>query len=151
MTPEGKPLIDYTIETPDNSVGRTKRASSKPSTKPPRPVPPWKEGAIAKFAQGLYETVGGMGEPFDPICGAAFTRVAEPAGKAWEKLAKQHIGVRRFFGYIMSGSTIAEVLIVHAPLALAIVSHHGPFRIAGLDHLGEEFDEQLRQVLDEDT
>jgi hypothetical protein len=143
-----KPLIDYTVDpSPFEKVKRP--VGNKAATKPSKPLPTWKDGQISGFATSTYNTIAGIIESVDPGFSAALKDIAEPAGKAWEKLAKQHVSVRRLFMFLMSGSTMTEVVMVHMPLFAYLATRYGPFRITN-DALGDEFMENLHGVLNGD-
>lgn len=140
-----KPLIDYTVD--PSPFEKTKRTSvGKATSKPSKPLPTWKDGQIAAFATSTYHTIGGIIDSVDPGFAEVLKDIAEPAGKAWEKLAKQHVSVRRFFVFLMSGSTMTEVVMVHMPMFAYLATRYGPFRVTS-DALGDEFMDHLHDAL----
>ncbi|MGH3570861.1 MAG: hypothetical protein ACRDUW_03380 [Pseudonocardiaceae bacterium] len=152
-----KPLTDYNITDAPSTGGdpfatppnNKKKPPSNPNRKAPGPLPPWREGAIAKWCTDIYTIAGNFIVAFDPVCGNAVLQIAEPVGKVYEKLAKQDNAWRRFFGWAMSGSTMAELVMAHAALGVAIMTHHGPFRTA-TENMAEMMSEQFKTVLDEE-
>lgn len=110
------------------------------------PLPPWREGAIAAWCTKFY-TLGGRGlAKFDPLCGNSMVECADAAGHAWERVAKNNPAIRRMFAVLMQTSDFGELLLAHAPLILAALSHHGPFRSA-IEHVGEEFQHEFTDIL----
>lgn len=110
------------------------------------PLPPWREGAIAAWSAKMYTLAGVAISRFDPGCGAALQASADAAGGAWERLAKQNNTVRRWFAVLMQGSVISELVLAHAPLIVAVLSHHGPFRTA-VEEAGERFQKEFTDIL----
>lgn len=125
--------------------GRPRKEDSKPSVRSVRtPLPRWKDGAISEFATKIY-TVGGAtlaaskNERAQDY-GTAFMGIAEPAGIAWEKIAKRNEIVRRFFDKLMTGGDVTELIFAHAPLFVMMFSDMGILRFNGLK---EEFETEM--------
>jgi hypothetical protein len=149
-----KPLVDYGITdapsdipfaSPPNSKSKTQ---PKPNRKAPGPLPPWREGAIAKWCTDIYTLAGNFIITFDPVCGNAVLQIAETVGFTYEKMAKQNNSWRRFFGWAMQSSTMGELIFAHSTLLIAITTHHGPFRRATED-MAEKFAKEFGTVVDE--
>lgn len=148
------PLVDYQItDTPTDSPftsppnSKTK-AKPNPNRKAPGPLPPWREGAIAKWCTDVYVLIGNGIKTFDEVCGEAVISIAVPVGLTYEKMAKQNNSWRRFFGWAMQSSTAAELFMAHAPLAAIVLTHHGPFRKA-TENMADKFAQEFSIVVDE--
>lgn len=136
-TPPGKTPFGDT----SRKVPRT--ASRARST---APLPQWREGAIAAWCTKFY-ALGGRGlAKFDPLCGNSMVECADAAGHAWERVAKNNPAIRRMFAFLMQTSDFGELLLAHAPLILAALSHHGPFRSA-IEEVGEQFQQEFTDIL----
>lgn len=126
----------------------------KPSDKAPRkiretrekkktPLPPWRAGQISKFVAGLYTTGGNLfiargQEDY----GQSIIDIAEPAGVVWEKLAKRHEWLRRFFDRIMTTGELSELFMIHFPLFMLALRDLGLLRPMNMQ-ITEEFAEEM--------
>jgi hypothetical protein len=149
------PLVDYQItDAPSGNPfdapppGSKTKPKPNPNRKAPGPLPPWREGAIAKWCTDIYLLAGNAISTFDPICGAAVLEIAVPVGLTYEKMAKQNNSWRRFFGWAMQSSTMAELFMAHAPLGVAALTHHGPFKKATED-MAAKFAQEFATVVDD--
>lgn len=111
-------------------------------------LPRWKDGAIAAFVTQVY-MMGGSAlkgsrnerlQQYGEVC----IMVGEPAGIVWEKLAKRHEALRRFFAKCMEGSEYTELMMVHAPIFMMIFADMGILRVP--QHIVDEFDEEMAKV-----
>jgi hypothetical protein len=159
MTTADTPLVDYKIgdvptgENPfENKDGKGRARSTGRAARgaPKKPLPPWREGSIAAWATQMYFLGGKALAVYDPVCGAAMQASADAAGRAWEKLAKQSEPWRRFFAFLMTSSAATEVIVANAPLMIAILSHHGPFK-THIQEAGEKFTQEFKDILREDA
>lgn len=102
-----------------NPIDRSK--TEKPKT-PAMPRP----GVLARQLEEFYTAVGMLAMPFDPYCAQAVIAAAPECAAKMEKLCKQNHTVRRMVMKWLETSVTAEVFIAHAPIILALVSHHVP-------------------------
>jgi hypothetical protein len=94
-------------------------------------VPPWKAGVIANGVNRLYRRAGKIVRAMDSDIGTAIIESArntagpgEPddsVGAAWDELAKTNPRVRKFLLKAVAGGAWAQVVMAHAPIAMAIV------------------------------
>jgi hypothetical protein len=116
---------------PKRGVGRPKGSLSGARTTGPKkqtPLPPWKDGVIASWATNLYTTAGRMVAAFDPNYGTVLQGIAEPAGQAWENLAKNSPQMRRVFHHLMTTTKLSELIMAHIPLFILVLHKHGPVK-----------------------
>ena len=117
--------------------------SRTPAQKPP--LRPWKNGAIAAHATRLYNLAAlaakmrGKTELADAI-----EQTAEPAGKAWEKVAKRYEWVRRIFEMSMATGDLSDLAMAHMPMAIYAAGKAGFF-----GPVAEEFREELANEMKE--
>lgn len=111
------------------------------------PLPPWRDNAIADWVENVYTVGGELVKSWDEPLGLALSNIAEPAGKAWEKMAKQNITVRRWFAWMMQGSTTAELAIIHFPVFMILFMKINPMMRRDMTKLSEEFNQNLREVI----
>lgn len=110
------------------------------------PLPTWREGAIAEWTEKAYVALGEMVSPFDEAFGTAMVTIAEPAGRTWEKIAKQNINVRRWFARLMQGSAVTELLMVHMPLFMVVIARVNPMR-SSVERMATEFEKEFSEVV----
>lgn len=112
------------------------------------PLPPWRANAIAQWVEQCYTTLGSIlkmnSDPEIANIGNGLVSIAEPAGKAWEKLAKRHEWLRRVFDRLMTSSDLAEIFWIHFPVFMPVLAKWGPFR-QGLNDLSSEFEDAMAE------
>ncbi len=131
-------VFDETVETvrivtPDSSNSRkrrreTKREAAKDETTPKRSIsaPRYRKGMYVEPMTQIYATVGTMLYPFDPFCGSAILEQAQPCAESLDALAEKNVRVRAMLESMTQTSAWGVVLAAHAPLILAVASHHNP-------------------------
>lgn len=97
----------------------------------PDVVPPYKAGVIATGVNRLYRRAGKIVRAMDADIGEAIIQSArntadpgEPddsVGAAWDELAKTNPRVRKFLLKCVSGGAWGQLVMAHAPIAMAIV------------------------------
>lgn len=119
------PPIDRPDDAPPPPRGR-KRAGPPPTD---ATVPMPKGGLIAKGVDRLYRRAGRMIRILDDEIGLAVIECSRPdpddpdaptAGQAWEELAKTNPRVRAWLLNLLKGGTWQDLIMVHAPIALAL-------------------------------
>lgn len=118
------------------------------SPKQRAPLPRWKDGQISGFCDRVYKAAGGVcllnPDVEIRLIGQGLIDSAGPAGVAWEKVAKRHEIVRRFFERIMTTSDMGELFWAHLPILIPFFRRFGPMR-GSFEGLQEEFaDEYAR-------
>ena len=145
-TPEEAPSISTNETTPRRSRRRLGDARPPRERKPKAPLPRWRDGQISAFCERLYKAMGGVllmnPDPEIRIIGQGFVDSAIPASIAWEKVAKRHEIVRRFFERIMTSSELGELFWAHLPILVPFFRRFGPMR-GSFDNLQEEFDREF--------
>jgi len=126
-----------------------------PGKHEPEEVPMPRGGVIAKGTDKLYRRAGKILRAFDHDLGQAVIECTKPdpddpdaltVGQAWEQLAKTNPRVRRFLVNAIKGGTWQDLLMAHAPIAVALMTKQWVQRILPLGRLAESFLEP-----DEDT
>ena len=148
-----KPEEQFTEATPEETeeVSPRRRRTTlrgKPHAhepKPKRPLSRWKDGAISTFCERVYKAAGGAcllnSDPEIRLIGQSLIECAYQAGEAWEKVAKRHEVVRRFFDRIMTTSDLGELFWAHLPILVPVFRRFGPLR-STIDGLQEEFNRE---------
>lgn len=147
-------LLDFSSEdlSSSESFDLPPEKDAKPrNLKPPpkrSPLPPWRVNAIANWVSQIYTTLGSLlGSNPDPEIkqlAQGLIAIAEPAGAAWEKLAKRHEWLRRLFDKLMTSSDLAEIFWIHVPIFVPILRKWGPFR-QGMDNIADEFSREFTE------
>lgn len=110
-----------------------------------KPLPRWKDGQISTFCERVYKAAGGAcllnSDPEIRLIGQSLIECAYQAGQAWEKVAKRHEIVRRFFERIMTTSDLGELFWAHLPILVPVFRRFGPLR-GTIDGLQEEFNRE---------
>jgi len=133
-----------------------RRRGKTAEAKPPTPAPPYKAGVIATGVNRLYRRAGKIVRAMDEDIGEAIIQSArntadagEPddsVGAAWEELAKTNPRIRKFLLKIIAGGAWGQLVMAHAPIAMAIVMKPAILRIIPFSRLIESMAEA-----DEDT
>lgn len=137
-----EPLVD------SEAKAKRDRTPRKVKTeKPKSPLPPWRAGAISKWVGAIYDSGGtALITLGHADYGQCVKDIAEPAGICWEKLAKRHEWLRRFFDRIMTGSEISEIVWVHFPLFMLMLKDMGLLRPMNFA-ITEEFADEMKQEM----
>ena len=111
-----------------------------------KPLPRWKDGNISAFCERVYKSAGGVllfnPDPEIRLIGQSLIECAVPAGIAWEKVAKRHEVIRRFFDRIMTTSDLGELFWAHLPVLVPVFRRFGPLR-GTVEGLQEEFEREF--------
>jgi hypothetical protein len=156
MTAADTPIIDLSKGTftpndtsdkpPKRGPGRPKGSLSSRSPKRQTPLPPWKDGVISSWAENLYKTTGRLVAAFDPNYGTVLQGIAQPAGQAWENLAKDSPPMRRLFHTLMTTTKLSELIMAHLPLFILVLHQHGPIKNS-FDGIAEKFAGEMAEQM----
>jgi hypothetical protein len=97
---------------------KQKKAASRP-----------KQGAFVEPLMQMYAFAGAALMMKDQHCGTVVLENAERCAVAMDELAYQNESVRRVLDSLTTGSAIGQVLMAHAPIIMAVASHHGGGKI----------------------
>lgn len=116
---------------------RGRRGTSRPrAPRPaPEPLPAFRAGPIAKAVNRLYLRAGKLVRAMDPDIGTAIISMTRKetdeegrpvedditVGEAWEEVARLNPRIRAILMRLISGGAWSQLLMVHAPLLLAIL------------------------------
>lgn len=128
---------------PDVKPNRARKSAPPPKKRPA--LPPWKDGVISHWATNLYQTAGQMVVPFEPNYGAILQGISEPAGQAWENLARDSPGLRRVFHSLMTTTKMSELIMAHMPLIILVLHKHGPVQ-EQMSRFAEKLSEESTSV-----
>ena len=141
--------VEFTDSPDDVVIGEGESKADKvprrvKSTPPKKsPLPPFRAGVISKFMKQVYEAGGGALINFGhEDYGQSIIDIAEPAGIVWEKLAKRHEWLRRFFDRIMTTSEFSELFWIHFPILMLVMKDTGLLRPMTAS-VTEEFAEEM--------
>lgn len=138
----------------DRAPSPGKPGRLRKATRPDAPVPAYKPGVITKGVNRLYRKAGKIVRAMDADIGEAIIQSArntaddgeldDSVGAAWEELARTNPRIRRFVMKCISGGAWGQLIMAHAPIAMAImmkpaILKHIPF--AGLVQSVAEPDE----------
>lgn len=125
-TASEEPKVKKGVPNPFAKV-KTDPESSKASERPFGTTPAMpKAGLITEKVAGLYVMIG-MGIMMkDEHCGTAIMESAEDAAKSIEALAKANPKVRKYVLMMLETGAWSGVLMAHAPIMMAIYTHHKP-------------------------
>jgi hypothetical protein len=135
---EMKAAADAAAAAGEHGAALEDRAPAKPSRKhraaaraAARPEVPYHQGQITRGMNRLYRQAGKITRAMDDDIGTAMIEAArntadegEPddsVGAAWDELARVNPRVRRFCVMLVSGGVYGQLLMAHAPIALAIM------------------------------
>jgi hypothetical protein len=111
---------------------RTRSAAAEPGTPPP--APPYQPGVITKGVNRLYRRAGKIVRAMDRPVGIAITEATrntdedggdDSVGAAWEEVARTNPRIRGFLLRCIAGGAWGQLLMVHAPILLAILLKDG--------------------------
>jgi hypothetical protein len=92
-----------------------------------KPTPPMPRSGLAGPLTNMYTGLGLSLSMVDRNCGQAIVESAEDCAQAWEELAKRNPKVRRALLMLLETSDVTKIIIAHAPIMMAVASHHVPF------------------------
>jgi len=129
-------------KTPDRAPGKTRGKAgrfTKRDKPAEEPLPPFREGPIAKGVNKLYAKAGKIVRVMDSDIGTAILAATRKeseddvtVGEAWEEVARTNPRIRRFLLKVIEGGAWGQLVWAHAPILLAIVmkesiAKHIPF------------------------
>jgi hypothetical protein len=91
-----------------------------------KPTPPMPRKGLAGPLTNMYTGLGMTLAMVDKHCGMAVVESAEDCAQAWEDLAKTNPKVRRAILMLLETSDVTKIVIAHAPIMVAVMSHHMP-------------------------
>jgi hypothetical protein len=95
--------------------------------KPRKPTPAMPRSGLAGPLTNMYTGLGLSLSMVDRNCGQAIVESAEDCAQAWEELARRNPRVRRAILMLLETSDVTKIVIAHAPIMMAVASHHVPF------------------------
>lgn len=110
------------VKPADTAPAKNKRGKVKVE----EPLPPYREGVIAKGVNKLYRRVGKIVKGFDPIIGEGIIDAATEeedkvtVGEAWDELARTNPRIRRFLLKMLTGKGYAQLVWAHLPMFIAM-------------------------------
>lgn len=111
---------------------KRKMPGQRRAKKPEAPLPPFREGVIAKQMNGLYRKVGRFVRVMDPDVGNAIIQATKAydeddvtVGQAWEEIARTNPRIRRFLMKLAEGGAWSQLFWAHAPIFLAVLMKDG--------------------------
>lgn len=122
-------------------------SKEKPQTRQRRaPVkktePPSKPGEFTEDLMQMYGMVAlGIGMK-DPECAKVVMKQGEACAEAWDKLAQDNASVRKMLRILTQTTGIGAVVAAHAPIAMAVMAHHGPGFGFGKEPVADGIDEE---------
>lgn len=109
----------------DPKARRTRVKEPKPE---PEPLPPFRTGPIAKGMNRLYLKAGRILAVMDADTGNAVIAMTQKfsdddvtVGEAWEELARVNPRIRAVLLKLITGGAWGQLIMAHAPLAVAIL------------------------------
>ena len=147
-----EPLVDSEVKAKARDK-TPRRVKQEPKAK--SPLPPWRAGAIAKWTAAVYDSGGtALITLGHADYGQCIKDIAEPAGMCWEKLAKRHEWLRRFFDRVMTGSELSEIVWVHFPLLMLALKDMGllrPMNWAITKEFADEMENEMQSRAEQDA
>lgn len=92
-----------------------------------KPTPPMPRSGLAGPLTNMYTGLGLSLSMVDQQCGRAIVESAEDCAQAWEELARRNPKVRRALLMLLETSDVTKIIVAHAPIMMAVASHHVPF------------------------
>jgi hypothetical protein len=126
---EAEPAGDAAQEpAADRAPGTSPKTRARRGKNEPKPVPPFREGQIARGVNKLYRRAGRIVRAWDPVVGEALieiTRKEDDAdttvGEAWENIARHNVRVRRVLLALIRGGDWGALVWAHSPVIMAIL------------------------------
>jgi hypothetical protein len=81
-----------------------------------KPLPPIPRNGFAPEVTKMYVTMAMVMMPFDVEFASKLTEIAEPAGEAWDELARKNEVVRRVLVSLLETGAWGKLTMAHAPL-----------------------------------
>lgn len=106
-------------------LGFKPKPEKKPKARKPTPAMP--RSGLKGPLTNMYTGLGISLSMVDRNCGQAIVESAEDCAEAWEELARRNPKVRRALLMLLETSDVTKIIIAHAPIMMAIASHHVPF------------------------
>lgn len=146
MPSDDIPLVDAEdLAVAEETKTKTRRT---PAAKRAPASAPWKSGAISSFATSGYRSAASLMRVWGWADWAAICdEIAEPAGNAWEKVAKRNEAVKRLFDRLMQTGEFSELLWAHFPLFVFAAGKAGVFQRVMTDGVGAEFNTALAEEM----
>jgi len=104
---------------------RVKKEESSSSNRKVR-VPPKRKDEFVEPLIGMYTMLGVAITPFDNHCGPIIIGQAEPCARSLDELAEKNESVRKALRSLTQASALGNVVMAHAPIVIAVASHHMP-------------------------
>lgn len=106
-------------------LGMKPKPEKKPKARKPTPAMP--RSGLKGPLTNMYTGLGLSLSMVDQQCGRAIVESAEDCAEAWEELARRNPKVRRALLMLLETSDVTKIIIAHAPIMMAVASHHVPF------------------------
>jgi hypothetical protein len=102
----------------DAGTKDARRGPGRPPREPRerKPLPPIPRNGFAPDVERFYVMLGMGLMPFDVELSAKVVEIAEPAGEAWDELARKNEVVRRVLVSLLETGAWGKVFAAHAPL-----------------------------------
>lgn len=123
----GKP--DHTKSRERGPVRRVRAAAKKAATET-ETKPKAKKGAFVEPLEQIYTGFGITLMPFDQQCATTVVENAHRCAEAWDDLADKNDTIRKALTAFVETSAWGQLIFAHAPILLAVASHHMPGRQA---------------------
>lgn len=157
LSPQSAPGDPFPQDTPKPAkksfremLGFPPKKAKVKAPKVRKPTPPMPKGGIAQGIGNMYTGLGlGIGM-VDPHCGMVIVENAETCAEAWEELAKKNPKVRRALLMLLETSDVTKIVIAHAPIMMALATHHVPFVQTMVADTGTKFAEAFANQGHED-
>lgn len=105
---------------------REDKPRARAEKKPPKPMPPAPRGGLKAALEKWYMGIGITLMPFDPHCGKTIIDNAESCAEAMDDWARTNPKIRRVLLQMVNASAVGAVLTAHAPILMAVMTHHIP-------------------------
>jgi hypothetical protein len=105
---------------------RVKKESDNSSNTRKARVPPKRKEEFVEPLMGMYTMLGVAITPFDSHCGPIVISQAEPCARSLDDLAEKNEQVRKALRSLTQASALGNVIMAHAPILIAVASHHMP-------------------------
>lgn len=128
---ERRPFLDYVTKRDRKDDDSPRRGRGRPrAAKPRKRASTPKKGAFVEPLMQMYGLVGlTIKMRGDDACGDMILEQAEKCAESVDELAYQNESVRRVLDSLLTTSAIGLVVAAHAPILVAVASHHGGGKI----------------------
>jgi hypothetical protein len=130
---------------------RRRRGGRRPESREAEPPPAYRPGVITRGVNKLYRKAGKIVRAMDADIGEAIIQAArntseedgedDSVGAAWDELAKANPRVRKFLMRCLAGGAWGQLLMAHAPIAMAIIMKPAIMRLIPFARLIESLAE----------